>query len=362
MGVCRVCQADSECSSSVCDRDSSACIDQNLIAYASPAGSTTSTCTMSDPCTLDRAVAVANASRPNVKLLPGTYSTGVGAPGTFTLSVYGPATIERGAGIGGTPGGLRLRDLTFTNSGDNGMIVCERQSTAIAPPSLDVEDVSITSDNAGFATLEAADCVVRLERVKVTLTSTIDGVPAIQFLGTAGSGGSMVSMDSVSVTRGSPGISLGDAATVEITNGVFENQGPRGSIQIANTGTGVTGTVSFSTFHNTLLACPTAGVAVRFSNNIFLNESTGAPTNTVTGSECSHAYDLVKPQAASLGANNLLNMDPRFVNAAGGDFHLMMGSPAIDAADPAATVNIDYDGTTRPQGAGRDLGAFEYKP
>jgi hypothetical protein len=55
-------------------------------------------------------------------------------------------------------------------------------------------------------------------------------------------------------------------------------------------------------------------------------------------------------------------MDPRFVNAAGGDFHLMTGSPAIDAADPAATLSTDYDGTARPQGAGRDLGAFEYKP
>jgi hypothetical protein len=71
---------------------------------------------------------------------------------------------------------------------------------------------------------------------------------------------------------------------------------------------------------------------------------------------------MIKPQVTSPGATNLLNMDPRFVNAAQGDFHLMAGSPAIDAADPTATLSTDYDGVSRPQGAGRDLGAFEYKP
>jgi len=50
------------------------------------------------------------------------------------------------------------------------------------------------------------------------------------------------------------------------------------------------------------------------------------------------------------------------MNGANGDFHLVMGSPAINAADPSATELIDYDGTARPLGSGRDIGAFEYKP
>jgi hypothetical protein len=83
----------------------------------------------------------------------------------------------------------------------------------------------------------------------------------------------------------------------------------------------------------------------------------------VTGTQCSHSYDLIKPQSATpTGANNILNQDPRFVDGANGDFHLVAGSPAIDAADPAATNAVDYDGTARPQGTGRDIGAFEYKP
>ncbi len=48
-----------------------------------------------------------------------------------------------------------------------------------------------------------------------------------------------------------------------------------------------------------------------------------------------------------------------FVDAVGGDFHLRRGSPAIDAGTDVG-VTEDLDGTHRPQGAGYDLGAYEY--
>jgi hypothetical protein len=38
---------------------------------------------------------------------------------------------------------------------------------------------------------------------------------------------------------------------------------------------------------------------------------------------------------------------------------LLPGSPAIDAADPKSTVDVDQRGVSRPQGARRDMGAFE---
>jgi cysteinyl-tRNA synthetase len=49
-----------------------------------------------------------------------------------------------------------------------------------------------------------------------------------------------------------------------------------------------------------------------------------------------------------------------FVNAAAGDFHLTASSPAIDHGSPTNAATVDYDGRTRPRGAGYDLGAFEY--
>ena len=44
------------------------------------------------------------------------------------------------------------------------------------------------------------------------------------------------------------------------------------------------------------------------------------------------------------------------------DYHLQNGSVAIDAATTSTPVTIDVDGDVRPQGAGKDQGADEYKP
>lgn len=51
--------------------------------------------------------------------------------------------------------------------------------------------------------------------------------------------------------------------------------------------------------------------------------------------------------------------DPRFVNPPANDYHLRNGSPAINQGINAG-INVDYDGDTRPQDAGFDIGADEY--
>ncbi|MDH7486063.1 MAG: choice-of-anchor Q domain-containing protein [Anaerolineae bacterium] len=52
--------------------------------------------------------------------------------------------------------------------------------------------------------------------------------------------------------------------------------------------------------------------------------------------------------------------DPLFVNAPGKDFHLTAASPAVDAGTGQGAPTVDLDGNPRPQGAGYDIGPYEY--
>ncbi|MBW2254277.1 MAG: lamin tail domain-containing protein, partial [Deltaproteobacteria bacterium] len=54
-----------------------------------------------------------------------------------------------------------------------------------------------------------------------------------------------------------------------------------------------------------------------------------------------------------------LPVDPQFVSITEGDYHLAAGSPCIDAG-AASGVEEDFEGETRPQGAGPDIGMDEF--
>lgn len=70
---------------------------------------------------------------------------------------------------------------------------------------------------------------------------------------------------------------------------------------------------------------------------------------------------LLPSEDAVKGGNSIVSEDPRFKDAANGDFTLLSNSPAIDkATDSVITlVNKDIAGVSRPQGAGVDMGAYE---
>ncbi len=117
-------------------------------------------------------------------------------------------------------------------------------------------------------------------------------------------------------------------------------------------GTGATGGAIYS--------LKTAGTAFNVTNcilwgNTNTNEIAGAtgflaPTVSYTDSD----------QTGYAGSSGNINNDPLF--AGSGDYHLQAASPCIDNGTSTGAPSIDIEGTSRPQGAGYDMGAYEYVP
>jgi len=101
-----------------------------------------------------------------------------------------------------------------------------------------------------------------------------------------------------------------------------------------------------------------AGGEPELSNSVFWGNLAPASAEiTATGPLVLRAC-LV---AGGLSGQPVLSADPRFVDAAGGDFQLAENSPCLGAGDPAGAPALDLAGETRPRPAGSapDLGAFE---
>jgi hypothetical protein len=223
----------------------------------------------------------------------------------------------------------------------------------VSKPVLDAQRVTVTIPASALSPQVGIQrCDATFRQVSITTPSYGTGVLVDSTTFVA---------DGLSVIGARYAISLGNTgAAAQVTNSVFSDL-DYGAIYFQSSAG--PSSVSFSTFYNTTWACGDGNVIVESRNNIFVNTKTGAPQDTVTGTQCSHNFDLITPQVSNLrGANNVFGIDPQFVDPTTRDFHLKMSSPAIDAADPSATESHDFDLLPRPQGASRDIGAFEYKP
>jgi hypothetical protein len=99
---------------------------------------------------------------------------------------------------------------------------------------------------------------------------------------------------------------------------------------------------------NTILVSNTVGIQVRDASSATLEATLWYGNGSDTGGGGS----------IHTGAVNVWG-DPAFVDPAAYDYHLLEGSPAMNAGVDAG-VTTDIDGDKRPQGAGYDMGADEY--
>ena len=118
--------------------------------------------------------------------------------------------------------------------------------------------------------------------------------------------------------------------------------------------TGSVSTLIANTFANSQVRFETAvsGNHLVIDSNILYN-TTNSTTNTT------FQHNLSMPDLA-LGGDNISG-DPMFVDPSTNDFHLKLGSPAINAADPTVAVDDEVDAARRRVSAGHvvDFGVVD---
>lgn len=116
--------------------------------------------------------------------------------------------------------------------------------------------------------------------------------------------------------------------------------------------------------HNTMASAtaqPTAMVrivgtgAATLTNNLFAGYARSVVNEGNAELRAQHNLFWGSPVLGT----RVVEADPQFVDAAGGDYRLRAESPARDAGT-AADVAQDLDGAARPFGPQPDLGAYEY--
>ena len=89
-------------------------------------------------------------------------------------------------------------------------------------------------------------------------------------------------------------------------------------------------------------------------------------SNRWNGSELGGGFSLYTVRYSDIGGGFIypgggnITINPLFIDAFGGNFHLSAGSPCINTGTSAGAPGDDLDGILRPQGAGFDMGAYEY--
>ena len=105
----------------------------------------------------------------------------------------------------------------------------------------------------------------------------------------------------------------------------------------------------------------------RVVNNIITNARSGVTTywggaqgsNNVARNNMAYNTSSAAFSGTGITFQDNVTANPMFANAGTDDYRLQSGSPALSKADGTYTNPQDMDGTSRPQGTGPDLGAYE---
>lgn len=354
-GTCSPCASDSECESGVCLGLTQTCAAVTEIAWADPSGSATGSCTKAEPCTLERALAVA-PPRMTVKLNSGLYAN------TATLALAGKRNIS------GEPGGSRI-----TNTGP-GPVIFVAAGSEVSLQGLQI--FGATNGAQTGAGIRCEGATLQLDNVEL-LNNQSDGIDAhcqlkvtnSKFKSNGGFGARLVGDTAVSYTvqrslfaRNLAGINARGQGLIE-NSFVVNNNGkamelmqngsaPQATRPAVNFVTVTGGIECNSAFDN--IQIPITNVLYSSNWTFFLNR---LPNGTLVCAIGPCAAGGVPVELDGITCANAPNL--AFVNEANDDYHLATaGAPVTDGASGGVGL-LDYDGESRPKGAGADIGADE---
>lgn len=356
---CGACATDDECPTGLCLRnDGGVCASPDQVAFVTPTGAMTASCTKQDPCSLFRALTI-NPERLYIKLAAGMYEndstltlqgkrliSGAGAEVTaitnttagpvFEIGGGGDVTLENlrifGATSGAAPGiGVRcagpyklaLANTVVTQNASDGIdSICELAVTS-----------STLSDNGGFgARVQGFEMAAsyRIERSLVT-GNTMGGIKAV------GNG----ALRNLFVVRNS---NLG----VQIKSETESLASIEFTTIADNTGTG--------------LDCPGAfGPQTAVTNLLVYRNPIMNPLIDVNERNCTFQACLASPNASNGCSSINQNEFFAFVSpdAPPYDYHVNALNSANVDRGTGGNGTIDFDGDARPKGAAADVGADE---
>jgi len=402
--VCVGCSAHDQCNSKACLPDGS-CGDDVNVAYVDAAGSG-SACTSEFPC--KRVADGLATNRPYVKLQGttdeavtidnGRVVTFLADPGAKLVRTTGGALLEVYAASHVTIYDLEISGASGSNGpgisippSSNSTVELIRSTVrgtttgagiAIFGNGSVVLTDSRVIDNSGGGILAAGTGAVSCARSEISdnggdgITSPAGGTVSVTRSKIADNLGVGVVVPGGVVTVTQSTVRGNSRGGVDVTNAEYRlsnnllvrNGTPTslfGGVRISQIGTVGTHVFEFNTMAlNTTSPGGAAGVIcnavtapLAFTNSIVYGNGLGSQ---VDGANCNWSYSNVGP--SSLPGASIIASDPLFVAPSEDNFQLQATSPDRDAADPAATLEVDIDGTSRPQGARRDMGAVEMMP
>jgi hypothetical protein len=335
--TCQPCTSHDQCDSAACLPDGS-CASAGDVAYVQMGGSG-SECTKMMPCgTLDDGV---QANKTIVKIAAGLVKD------DQVTTIDGKAVT-----ILADPGAKLDRD-------GEGPILLVRSANA----DVSIFDLEITGGTG------LADPAMQLQpnggTPKLTLTRTT--IANNQGGGISATGGVLTVAQSTISSNAGGGISVSNANFVIVGNVFFNNGTQLGSVGGVDISTSqnAANRLEFNSFNKNqaqdTLGCAVQCVAGTFTarNNIMSGNATATNMLQVSGS-CAHAFSIARPGPLPPGTGNSAS-DPLFVNTTTGDLHVMAGSPALGAADPASDLTgaAEFDIDEQKRASPSDIGADE---